>query len=226
MNKKNAILIRNSFFYIFIFKKYYETNIFIERCSSPLIFLGIFFKQDVLDEATLHALHQELIRDKEIYTPPESFLNRDGNSCHQSVNGQYYCGQQVLDCQCCNGICGPSHGCSCKSCQQVLEECRENSGNLKSYVSAANDHIEAWSWGHTPTISELRSFSKLVAHKQLMLFKSSLESNPYLHNLKMKLYVYSRYLSVHSRLSFVKTEKENKTVMVTTGKKEETLKSR
>jgi len=46
-------------------------------------------------------------------------------------DGHYYCGMKVLSCLCCDGICGPQHGCNCTPCQKLDEEeyvCQEDNG--------------------------------------------------------------------------------------------------
>lgn len=145
--------------------------------------------------------YNELLSEKEIYIRPESFLNRNGIASHQSANGHFYCGQAAISCQCCNGVCGPSHGCNCVSCQEIEEELKENK-DAKSVLSVI-DHTEAWAWGKIPTIAELKNFTKLVAHKQLMVFKSSTDSLLFLQRLKARIYVYARFLSAYSKTCFV-----------------------
>lgn len=142
-----------------------------------------------------------MLSEKEIYIRPESFLNRNGIASHQSANGHFYCGQAAISCQCCNGVCGPSHGCNCVSCQEIEEELKENK-DAKSVLSVI-DHTEAWAWGKIPTIAELKNFTKLVAHKQLMVFKSSTDSLLFLQRLKARIYVYARFLSAYSKTCFV-----------------------
>jgi len=171
---------------------------------------------DVIEEQNLYSLYQELLDDKEVYTPPESYFNRDGNRCHRSSNGNYYCGQ-TLDCECCNGVCGPTYGCNCKACQLVAEELNEAEGDevYKQFkeISAPEDHMEAWSWIDTPSLGDMKKFLKLAAYKQLTLFKNSVESDSFLNRLKSKIYVYSRFLSVYSRTSFNKTSKPEEGLM-------------
>ena len=163
-------------------------------------------------ENCLFSWYNELLSEKEIYIRPDSFLNRDGFATHKSSNGHYYCGQTVLDCQCCNGICGPTYGCNCKSCQDIEEELKENKDLNTTNVSSPGEQIEAWAWGELPTASVLKNFTKLVAHRQLKIFKTSTDSNLFVQHLKAQIYVHARFLSVYARTCFVSPQKETKVV--------------
>ena len=46
-----------------------------------------------------------------------SIPNSAGELAMKGETGHYYCGQAVLSCPCCDGICGPNHGCNCLPCQ-------------------------------------------------------------------------------------------------------------
>ena len=44
-------------------------------------------------------------------------VNRRGVQVHCSPdNGKFYCGERVLECNCCDGVCGPNGGCNCADC--------------------------------------------------------------------------------------------------------------
>ena len=45
-------------------------------------------------------------------------VNRRGARVQLSEIGKHYCGQRVLQCTCCNGICGPN-GCNCPDCMML-----------------------------------------------------------------------------------------------------------
>lgn len=152
--------------------------------------------------------YNELLSEKEIYIRPDSFLNRDGFASHKSNNGHYYCGQSTLTCNCCNDVCGPSHGCNCKSCQEIEETLKESKDLNTSEVFLLKEYVEAWAWGRLPTQKELKNFTKLVAQQQLSLFKKSAESLKYIKHLKPKIFVYARFLSVYSRTCFTSSAKK------------------
>jgi hypothetical protein len=164
----------------------------------------------VLDDTYLFAWYNELLAEKEIYIRPDSFLNRDGFASHKSSNGHYYCGQATLDCSCCDDVCGPSHGCNCKSCQEIEETLKENKDLHTSEVFLLREYVEAWAWGELPTQKEMKNFTKLVSQQQLSLFKKSTESINYMQHLKPKIFVYARFLSVYARTCFLSSAlKEN-----------------
>lgn len=56
----------------------------------------------------------------------------------------------VLTCPCCNGICGPQHGCNCGPCQKLDEEeaTRTNAFIEKNMIA---EHVmDSWLWGSQP----------------------------------------------------------------------------
>lgn len=138
-----------------------------------------------------------MLKEEEVYVRPQTFLNRDGFATHIGANGHYYCGQPVLDCNCCNGICGPSYGCNCSSCQEIEEDLKENT-NASNY-SLPKEQLESWAWGNPATISDLRIFAKLISHKQLAFFKHFVDSEVATKYFKTNLYVFARFLAAYSK---------------------------
>ena len=143
----------------------------------------------------------ELLSDDEIFIREDTFLTRSGVATYLSSNGHYYCGQEVLSCSCCNAICGPSSGCNCQSCQEIEKELKENKDASSASLSSPQEQVQAWTWGTSPTLQELKDFSKLVSQKQQQLFKKSSESCLSMQRLKCKIFIYARFLSIHSMKS-------------------------
>ncbi|KAL0206310.1 hypothetical protein P9112_001617 [Eukaryota sp. TZLM1-RC] len=45
--------------------------------------------------------------------------NDNGDLCRIGTTGKYYCGNRSLDCDCCDGECGPRNGCNCTQCMKL-----------------------------------------------------------------------------------------------------------
>lgn len=65
-------------------------------------------------------------------------------------SGHYYCGMKVLSCLCCDGICGPQHGCNCGPCQKIDSEEAARTTLLMENTMPAQQLIDSWIWGLQP----------------------------------------------------------------------------
>lgn len=63
------------------------------------------------------------------------------------LSGHYYCGLRVLNCACCDGICGPQRGCNCIPCQQLDQEEVYRTQTYRPPTSALL--LEKWEWANT-----------------------------------------------------------------------------
>jgi len=52
-------------------------------------------------------------------TPSNTIKNSEGRVAVLGTSGKYYCKTAKLNCDCCDGNCGPDDGCNCKSCQAL-----------------------------------------------------------------------------------------------------------
>lgn len=59
-------------------------------------------------------------------------------------NGVYYCGLRVLNCTCCDGVCGPQRGCNCGPCQQLTLDAPQLQAKTK--VTPAQQLLNSWTW--------------------------------------------------------------------------------
>lgn len=64
--------------------------------------------------------------------------------------GHYYCNMSVLSCLCCDGICGPQHGCNCGPCQKLDEEEATRVNTLAEKITPARRIMDSWLWGPQP----------------------------------------------------------------------------
>jgi len=65
-------------------------------------------------------------------------------------HGHYYCGMRVLSCLCCDGICGPQHGCNCTPCQKLDEEETARTTAMVEKTMSAKRIMDSWLWGPQP----------------------------------------------------------------------------
>lgn len=65
-------------------------------------------------------------------------------------SGHYYCNMGVLTCPCCNGICGPQHGCNCGPCQKLDEEEAARTSTFIEKNMIAEHVMDSWLWGSQP----------------------------------------------------------------------------
>ena len=152
--------------------------------------------------------YNELVIRKEIYSVSGTYLNRLGHSTHKASNGHFYCGENCLECTCCNNVCGPSQGCNCAACAEIEQTINE--GKDPWNLFEPTQVFESWTWGSNASFSELNIFCKHVSHKQLILLRNSVDTSLPMSKLKAKIYVYARFLSLMSRACGVISEKETK----------------
>jgi len=57
---------------------------------------------------------------------------------------------RVLSCLCCDGICGPQHGCNCTPCQKLDEEETARTTAMVEKTMPAKKIIDLWLWGLQP----------------------------------------------------------------------------
>ncbi|KAL1138809.1 hypothetical protein AAG570_008871 [Ranatra chinensis] len=87
----------------------------------------------------------ELVKDGELFGNfSETLLNSAGALARKGDNGVYYCGLRVLNCSCCDGICGPQRGCNCGPCQQLTLD----APHLQSVPKPTPSHqiLSSWTW--------------------------------------------------------------------------------
>jgi len=57
---------------------------------------------------------------------------------------------RVLSCLCCDGICGPQHGCNCTPCQKLDEEETARTTAIVEKSMSAKRIMDSWVWGPQP----------------------------------------------------------------------------
>ncbi|XP_074029211.1 E3 ubiquitin-protein ligase HERC2 [Leptinotarsa decemlineata] len=127
-------------------------------------------------------------------------LNSAGVTAKQGELGKYYCGQRVLTCTCCDGICGPHSGCNCQPCQKLdAEESIQNVPN-KEKLPSIDSFLDRWAWGPQPGPEQLsQSILSLNQEQKCICFeaaKSTLSATRLYH----RLLILKRYFIALNRI--------------------------
>ena len=109
--------------------------------------------------------------------------------------GHYYCGQAVLGCPCCDGICGPNHGCNCLPCQALDVAGNKSSPTLPSSQAT----ISSWTWAEQPPRTALASVLAAIVREQGELVGSAAGTTLSSMRLRQRLTVTQRYLTALGR---------------------------
>ncbi|XP_073987726.1 E3 ubiquitin-protein ligase HERC2 isoform X1 [Rhodnius prolixus] len=112
--------------------------------------------QEALRRPQLAHSWNELVKDGELFGEfSESLLNSAGALAHKGENGVYYCGLRVLNCSCCDGVCGPQRGCNCVPCQQLTLDAPQLQAT--SRITPSQNIINFWTWAPEQKTEDLIS---------------------------------------------------------------------
>ncbi|XP_078045783.1 E3 ubiquitin-protein ligase HERC2 [Augochlora pura] len=143
----------------------------------------------------LAELWNEMIRDGEIVGSfSDGLINTAGITARKGESGHYYCNMRVLSCLCCDGICGPQHGCNCGPCQKLDEEEATRTNVLAEKTTPARRTMDSWLWGPQPSLSDLTECIDLLIKEQRKLCYEVANSTLSSTRLKQRLVVARRYL--------------------------------
>ncbi|XP_076284957.1 E3 ubiquitin-protein ligase HERC2 isoform X1 [Lasioglossum baleicum] len=143
----------------------------------------------------LAKLWNEMIRDGEIVGSfSDGLINSAGITARKGETGHYYCNMRVLSCLCCDGICGPQHGCNCGPCQKLDEEEASRANAFAEKTTPARRTMDSWLWGPQPSLSDLTECIDLLIKEQRKLCHEVANSTLSSTRLKQRLVVARRYL--------------------------------
>lgn len=129
---------------------------------------------------TRSAIYNTLIQDNELSeTKFSSVLNSAGRESYQKTengaDGRYFCGAKVLNCSCCEKVCGPKSSCVCDACAMVPEslelsdEVQNHHEKVNDNISTSESYFESWMWGPIPGKSCWRIFiSKIYFYATIL----------------------------------------------------------
>ncbi|XP_075228227.1 E3 ubiquitin-protein ligase HERC2 isoform X3 [Lycorma delicatula] len=149
--------------------------------------------QEALKRNQLAHSWNELVKDGEIYGDfSETLLNSVGVIAKKGHTGRYYCGLRVLNCTCCDGICGPDNGCNCAPCQQLDKE-DSTRAQLNVRPTSSNQYLDSWAWASNQTPEELNLCVNSINFEQRELCQTVAGSTLSACRLRQRLAVAQRY---------------------------------
>lgn len=106
---------------------------------------------------TRSAIFNTLIEENELSaTKFHSVINATGRNSYLRSDGKYYCGGKLLNCSCCEGICGPTSSCVCDSCKlvptslELADEIQNHHEKINDNTASSELYFESWMWGPIP----------------------------------------------------------------------------
>ncbi|CAB0009589.1 unnamed protein product [Nesidiocoris tenuis] len=148
--------------------------------------------QETVRRPQLAAAWNELIKDGELFGDfSESLLNSAGALAHKGENGVYYCGLRVLNCTCCDGVCGPQRGCNCGPCQQLTLDAPQLQAKAK--VTPAQQFLNSWTWAPEKSEDDLINCLNAIFNEQRELSRFVAGSSLSSCRLRQRLMVAHRY---------------------------------
>ncbi|KAF7266968.1 hypothetical protein GWI33_019752 [Rhynchophorus ferrugineus] len=127
-------------------------------------------------------------------------LNSAGVIAKEGQFGKYYCGQRVLTCTCCDGICGPQSGCNCTPCQKLDAEKVVHTQNKKEKIPLIDTLLEQWAWGPQPNLDQLKECILSLNNEQSQLCSEAAHSTLSSNRLYHRLFIMKRYFIALNRI--------------------------
>ncbi|XP_066141939.1 E3 ubiquitin-protein ligase HERC2 isoform X1 [Euwallacea fornicatus] len=127
-------------------------------------------------------------------------LNSAGVMAREGEFGKYYCGQKVLTCACCDGICGPQTGCNCTPCQKLDAEKAAQTVDKKEKAPLMDALLNQWAWGPQPTTDQLKLCIQSLNNEQMSLCSEAAHSTLSSKSLYYKLVILKRYFIALNRV--------------------------
>ncbi|XP_072748341.1 E3 ubiquitin-protein ligase HERC2 [Anoplolepis gracilipes] len=148
----------------------------------------------------LAELWNEMVRDGEIVGSfSDGLINAAGIVAKKGENGHYYCGMRVLSCLCCDGICGPQHGCNCTPCQKLDDEETARTAAMVERTTSARRIMDSWLWAPQPSLTDLKECINLSIKEQRKLCCEVANSTLSATRLRQRLIVARRYFTALAR---------------------------
>lgn len=134
----------------------------------------------------------ELVKDGELFGDfSQSLLNSAGALAHKGENGTFYCGLRVLNCTCCDGVCGPQRGCNCAPCQQLSLDAPQLQARTKP--PSSQKILNSWTWATGQKPEDLINSLSSLHYEQRELCRFVAGSALSSCRLRQRLMVAHRY---------------------------------
>ncbi|XP_064637694.1 E3 ubiquitin-protein ligase HERC2-like isoform X2 [Lineus longissimus] len=152
--------------------------------------------QSIFSREGLSHLWNELVKDGEISANVnDGIINAAGVLAKKGETGKYYCAMRVINCACCNGVCGPNNGCNCNHCQRLDREAQEQQRSEDNMPLSSSKLMESWTWGQQPSMSKLKECLHSLIHEQQQLSSDAATTTLSNVRLEQRLIVLERYFS-------------------------------
>lgn len=156
--------------------------------------------QSTLSRDGLIRLWNEMMRDGELTRPGiDAYLNANGVPTHKGETGRYYCGLRVLNCTCCDGVCGPLEGCNCPPCQAVDNEELRRLEVEHNQPPPSQPQILSWTWREQPTPEQIGVVVRSLCKEQQALCQNAAGSTLSSRRLRQRLAIAHRVLVATGR---------------------------
>ncbi|XP_014251481.1 E3 ubiquitin-protein ligase HERC2 isoform X1 [Cimex lectularius] len=148
--------------------------------------------QEAIRTPQLATSWNELVKDGELFGDfSESLLNSAGALARKGENGVYYCGLRVINCTCCDGVCGPQRGCNCGPCQQLTLDAPLLQAKPK--IIPSQQLINSWTWSQDQIFDDLLNSLHSLHYEQRELCRFVAGSSLSSCRLRQRLMVCHRY---------------------------------
>ena len=104
----------------------------------------------------------------------------------------------MLSCSCCDGVCGPSPGCSCLPCQ-ALDQAAADSHCPGTTPSSSQATISSWTWAEQPSHQALAGVLGAIVREQGELVGGAAGTTLSSMRLRQRLTITQRYLTALGR---------------------------
>ncbi|CAH0559020.1 unnamed protein product [Brassicogethes aeneus] len=126
-------------------------------------------------------------------------INSAGVTAKQGEFGKYYCGQRVLTCTCCDGICGPDSGCNCQPCQKLDAEEASKRVQENIPLPSMENLLNRWAWGPQPSVENLHNCLLSLSNEQKNLCSDAANLTLSSKRLSYRLLIFKRYFIALNR---------------------------
>ncbi|CAH1402584.1 unnamed protein product [Nezara viridula] len=148
--------------------------------------------QEAIRRPQLAHSWNELVKDGELFGEfSQSLLNSAGALAHKGENGVYYCGLRVLNCTCCDGVCGPQRGCNCSPCQQLSTDAPQLKNKPKP--TSSQKVLNSWTWAADQKHEDLLASLSSLHYEQRELCRFIAGSALSSCRLRQRLMISHRY---------------------------------
>ncbi|XP_045760290.1 probable E3 ubiquitin-protein ligase HERC2 isoform X8 [Maniola jurtina] len=149
------------------------------------------------DPEAVYCLFNSLLQDREIYFDAgNGLVNAAGITAKLGDSGKYYCGLRILNCTCCDGLCGPHSGCACAPCTALSAE-EELRASIQSKIVAPPPSVQVIDdikWKLDPGPECLQSLMEALVWEQRVRAINTAVSCPFISQIRRLIVLCHRHL--------------------------------